>query len=109
MKNFETVLSDLIKPIVEKMVDEKIQSFFEDNKADADFTVNDKLPITSEILAKRMGLSKSFIYQEVSKGNIPYHKRCKRLYFIPSEIKDWVTGKWKKPSKKTITLNTGSM
>ena len=43
-----------------------------------------------------MGLSKSFIYQQVSDKEIPYEKISRRLYFIPTEMVEWVKGIWKK-------------
>ena len=100
MTTIEKAILESLLPIIEKMVDEKIRAYMENHETEPVFTINDELPLTAEILAKRMGLSKSFLYQEVSKRNIPHHKRLKLLYFIPSEIRDWVTGKWKKPAKK---------
>ncbi|MBU3714121.1 MAG: helix-turn-helix domain-containing protein [Ferruginibacter sp.] len=99
MSKLDNAMLEFLMPTIEKMVEEKIRAFMESNETEPIFTINDELPITTEILAERMGLSKSFLYQEVRNGNIPYHKRCKRLYFIPSEIKDWITGKWKRPPR----------
>ena len=36
--------------------------------------------------------SKGSIYNLVNRGEIPYRKRGKRLYFIPSEILSWIKG-----------------
>jgi excisionase family DNA binding protein len=97
MKTIDAAVMELLLPSIEKMIDEKLKHYAID-KIDNEppFLIKDELPLTTEELAERMGLSKSFLYQEVSKRNIPYHKRCKRLYFIPSEIRDWVKGTWKK-------------
>ena len=96
MSTIESQMLQLFLPIIEKMVEEKIQSQSANKISEPVFTINDELPLTTELLAERMGLSKSFLYQEVSRGNIPFHKRCGRLYYIPSEIRDWVMGNWKK-------------
>jgi hypothetical protein len=96
MSAIELQMLQLFQPIIEKMIEEKIQSQQVNKNTEPLFTINDELPLTTELLAERMGLSKSFLYQEVSRGNIPHHKRCKRLYFIPSEIRNWVMGNWKK-------------
>jgi len=96
MSSVESQMLQLFQPIIEKMIEEKIQSQLENKNTEPVFTINDELPLTTDLLAERMGLSKSFLYQEVSRGNIPHHKRCKRLYFIPSEIRNWVMGNWKK-------------
>jgi len=96
MSSVESQMLQLFQPIIEKMIEAKIQSQLENKNTEPVFTINDELPLTTDLLAERMGLSKSFLYQEVSRGNIPHHKRCKRLYFIPSEIRNWVMGNWKK-------------
>jgi hypothetical protein len=98
MTTLDKAMMDFLMPIIEKIIEEKIQSQLESRNTEPVFTFNDELPLTTELLAERMGLSKSFLYQEVSKKNIPFHKRCGRLYYIPSEIRDWVMGKWKKGS-----------
>lgn len=38
---------------------------------------------------------KGTIYNLVSDGSIPYRKRGKRLFFVPSEILSWVKGERK--------------
>jgi len=96
MSSVESQMLQLFQPIIEKMIEAKIQSQLENKNTEPLLTINDELPLTTDLLAERMGLSKSFLYQEVSRGNIPHHKRCKRLYFIPSEIRNWVMGNWKK-------------
>jgi excisionase family DNA binding protein len=35
---------------------------------------------------------KGTIYNLVSSGSIPYRKRGKRLFFVPSEILSWIKG-----------------
>jgi excisionase family DNA binding protein len=35
---------------------------------------------------------KGTIYNLVSRGSIPYRKRGKRLFFVPSEILSWIKG-----------------
>lgn len=96
MSSVESQMLQLFQPIIEKMIEEKIQSQLENKNTEPVFTINDELPLTTDLLAERMGLSKSYLYSEVSKKNIPFHKRCGRLYYIPSEIRDWITGKWKR-------------
>lgn len=58
-------------------------------------------PTPSEPLPERMtideasnftGLSKSWLYKETAKKNIPYHKMGKRLIFLRSEILAWMEG-----------------
>lgn len=50
--------------------------------------------LSIEEVAKLLKLSKYTIYGLVHKNTIPYHKRSRRLYFLKSEILDWLkTGK----------------
>jgi excisionase family DNA binding protein len=37
-------------------------------------------------------------YSKISKGEVPYHKRGKKVYFLKSEIDDWL----KQGKRKTI-------
>jgi len=39
--------------------------------------------------------AKGTIYNLVYRGEIPYRKRGKKLYFIPSEILSWIKGELK--------------
>jgi excisionase family DNA binding protein len=47
---------------------------------------------TIDEAALALNCSKGTIYNKVSKDEIPFHKKGKRgrLYFIPSEILDWI-------------------
>ncbi|MFX0555807.1 helix-turn-helix domain-containing protein [Maribacter sp. CXY002] len=38
-------------------------------------------------------------YSKISKGEIPYHKKGKKVYFLKSEIDEWLKG----GKRKTIT------
>ncbi len=96
MKNLETYILDYIKPYVYNLIDERIKERIGDARPAVDFTVNDELPLSMKELSRRIGLSKSFLYQQVSQNKIPYHKRCGRLYFIPSEIREWILGPGRK-------------
>jgi excisionase family DNA binding protein len=96
MNTIDQAILETLLPLIEQKVEALINERMKNVKQEPPFTFHDELPITTELLAERMGLSKSFLYQQVSKNKIPHHKRCKRLYFIPSEIKEWVKGNWKK-------------
>lgn len=47
---------------------------------------------TIDELALAINCSKGTIYNKVSRNEIPFHKKGRkgRLYFIPSEILDWI-------------------
>lgn len=44
----------------------------------------------TEQVAEYLGLSKGHIYNLTSDEKIPFHKKGKVLYFIPSEIENWI-------------------
>ncbi len=46
--------------------------------------------LNSNEVAIFLGLSKSTIYKMVSRGEIPFHKRGKNLFFIQEEILQWI-------------------
>ncbi|MDO6604696.1 helix-turn-helix domain-containing protein [Arenibacter palladensis] len=46
--------------------------------------------LTIEEVALLISLSKFTIYGLVHKNKIPYHKQGKRLYFLKSEILEWI-------------------
>lgn len=46
--------------------------------------------LTIEEVALLISLSKYTIYGLVHKNKIPYHKQGKRLYFLKSEILEWI-------------------
>ncbi len=41
-------------------------------------------------VAKALGVSVGHIYNLVSRREIPYRKKGKLLFFIPTEIHDWI-------------------
>ena len=55
----------------------------------------DKLIWTIEEVCSFTAYKKGTIYNLVSSGSIPYRKRGKRLFFVPSEILSWIKGEQK--------------
>lgn len=47
-------------------------------------------PLTIKEAAAFLSLAVPTIYGLVSRGELPYQKRGKRLYFLTSELTDWV-------------------
>jgi excisionase family DNA binding protein len=41
-----------------------------------------------------LNLSVPTVYSKVSRRDLPYYKSGKRLYFIKSELQDFLKGKW---------------
>ena len=57
--------------------------------------------LTIEEVALLISLSKYTIYGLVHKNKIPYHKQGKRLYFLKSEILEWIKS-GKRQSQSTL-------
>lgn len=50
----------------------------------------DKLIWNVDEVAEAISVSKGHVYNLVSQRRIPHEKKGKRLYFIPSEILNWI-------------------
>jgi len=55
-------------------------------------TLFNKFIWTIDEVCKVTAYKKGTIYNLVSSGSIPYRKRGKKLFFVPSEILSWVKG-----------------
>lgn len=58
-------------------------------------TLFDNLIWTIDEVCQFTTYKRGTIYNLVSNGSIPYRKRGKRLFFVPSEILSWVKGEQK--------------
>jgi excisionase family DNA binding protein len=47
-------------------------------------------PITSEEACKVLSISKSTLFKWTSTGKVPHYKKFNRLYFLRSELRDWL-------------------
>ncbi|KQC31839.1 hypothetical protein AAY42_17290 [Flagellimonas eckloniae] len=55
-----------------------------------------EIPIGIAEASKFLGRSNQTIYKDVQSGNIPYYKKGGKLYFLKSELLEWVkSGKMK--------------
>ena len=70
-----------------KLLAEQIVYLLKDNN---DLKKEEDLFLNIEEAAKLIHLSKYTIYGLVHKNSICYHKRGRRLYFLKSEILDWL-------------------
>ena len=109
MEQLFSQLMELFKPVINEMVEKEVTLRLAKLKKEPQILFKDNLPVTTQILSERMGISKSFIYQKVSKKLIPFEKKCGRLYFIPSEIIEWVKGVWEKKMRKKKKAKNSSI
>lgn len=50
-----------------------------------------RLALTATEVADALGIKRGALYVMVHRKTIPFHKRGKRLVFIPDEIRAWLT------------------
>ena len=85
--NLQYVISrDELKEVLAEIIEPLVENYF--NKLQS---VNEKPFINIEEAAVLLDIARQTIYQMVSKRQIPFYKRSKRLYFKKSELIDWIT------------------
>ena len=77
--------------VLANQISEQIKSSFKTK-----FSSNEDEFLSIEETAKLINLSKPTVYGLVHQKNIPFHKKGKRLYFLKSDVLDWIkSGKCK--------------
>ncbi|MFE3866472.1 helix-turn-helix transcriptional regulator [Flavobacterium sp. LS2P90] len=89
-----------IKVLTDQITEKILQAINFSKTSDEDAFLN------IDEAAKLIDLAKTSVYGLVHKNKIPYHKKSKRLYFLKSEILDWVkSGKQESKSELEIRAN----
>ena len=78
-----------LRPVIERIVDSRIQDITNELKSNYVSSSTQDICQIEEAM-KITGLAKQTIYQKVWKNEIPFHKKGKRLYFMRSELHDWI-------------------
>ncbi|WP_111709131.1 helix-turn-helix domain-containing protein [Lutibacter citreus] len=90
-----------IKVLSEKIL-ENILPYLENGSRNnfKDFEIERPISITE--LSNYLGYAKQTIYGKVNRNEIPFHKKDGKLYFLLSEIKQWLisSSKVNTPSEK---------
>jgi excisionase family DNA binding protein len=71
----------------------RIEAFLvaqKENHISSDNNINSDKPLSVKEAAAFLNLSVPTIYGKVSRGELPYMKRSKRLYFSPTELLDYL-------------------
>ncbi|MCF6142340.1 helix-turn-helix domain-containing protein [Flavobacterium sp. K77] len=92
MSNFNMPFSEIINLISDQVAEKVLKNLNPSNSSTEDIFMN------IEETAKLIDLSVSTVYGLVHKNKIFFHKKGKRLYFLKSEILDWI-----KSGKKETT------
>ena len=75
-----------LKDVLQEIIEPLVKNYF--NKLQ---TVHEKPFLNIDEAAALLDIARQTIYQMVSKRQIPFYKRSKRLYFKKSELIDWIT------------------
>lgn len=78
--------------MVESIKDNYKQTFNSYSNSDLSDLFFEKLIWTIDEVCRYTTYKKGTIYNLVSSGSIPYRKRGRKLFFIPSEILEWIKG-----------------
>lgn len=97
MTNFNVLFEELIKVISERVSDNILK------KINSSATNEEVIFLNIDDAAKMIDLAKPTLYGLVHQNKIPYHKKSKRLYFLKSEILDWIKS-GKRITKSEIEL-----
>lgn len=92
MSNFNMPFSEILNLISDQVAEKVLKNL------NLSITSNEDVFVNIDETSKLIDLSKPTVYGLVHQNKIPYHKKGKRLYFLKSEILDWI-----KSGKKETT------
>jgi predicted DNA-binding transcriptional regulator AlpA len=100
MTNYNVLFDEIIQKISDRVTDNIMKAIKPSVPTEED------LFLTIDQTSKMIDLAKPSIYGLVHKNKIPFHKKSKRLYFLKSEILDWIkSGKQTTKSELEIRAN----
>ena len=100
MSNYNILFEEIIRKISDQVTDNIIKAI------NPSTTPEEDRFLTIDETSKIIDLAKPSIYGLVHKNKIPFHKKSKRLYFLKSEILDWIkSGKQESKSDLEIRAN----
>jgi excisionase family DNA binding protein len=84
------LLEVVLRPLVEKIVDEKVGVFKKDFLEKHSASQKTEEPITVKQMSAILGISVSHLYKKCRNKEMPHKNKFGRLYFYLSEIKEWM-------------------
>lgn len=83
---------DLLLAFFEPFIESKVQEKVNQKLAALKLRTEPERPIMVKDVAKMLGYSVSHIYTMCRKGELPYFRKGRWLYFYVSEINKWIRG-----------------
>ena len=84
------LLEVALRPLVEKIVEEKVEAFKKDFLEKHSISQKTEEPITVKQMSVILGISVSHLYKKCRNKEMPHKNKFGRLYFYLSEIKEWM-------------------
>lgn len=84
------LLEAALRPLVEKIVEEKVEAFKKDFLEKHTISQEAEKPIPVKDMSVILGISVSHLYKKCKSKEMPHKYRFGRLYFYLSEIKQWM-------------------
>ena len=85
------LLEVALRPLIEKVVEEKLEAFKKDFIEKLTISQEAEKPIPVKDISAILGISVSHLYKKCNNNEMPHHRKFSRLYFYLSEIKEWMT------------------
>ena len=85
------LLEVALRPLVEKVVEEKLEAFKKDFLEKLTISQELEKPIPVKDMSVILDISVSHLYKKCRNKEMPHHTKFSRLYFYLSEIKEWMT------------------
>ena len=86
------LLEAALRPLVEKIVEEKVETFKKDFLEKHTISQEAEKPIPVKGMSIILGISVSHLYKKCKNKEMPHKYKFGRLYFYLSEIKVWMDG-----------------
>jgi predicted DNA-binding transcriptional regulator AlpA len=84
------LLEVALRPLVEKVVEEKLEAFKKDYIEKLAISQEVEKPIPVKDMSVILGISVSHLYKKCKNKEMPHKLKFGRLYFYLSEIKTWM-------------------
>ncbi len=85
------LLEVALSPLIEKVVEEKLEAFKKDFIENLAISKEAEKPIPVKDMSVILGISVSHLYKKCKSKEMPHKMKFGRLYFYLSEIKTWMT------------------
>ena len=84
------LLEVALRPLVEKVIEEKLEAFKKDYIEKLAISQEADKPIPVKEMSVILAISVSHLYKKCSNNEMPHHRKFGRLYFYLSDIKKWM-------------------